>query len=77
MPDVRALLEDDRDTGEYVQRAILLNVAAVLDDNSAPVPTDGSARPDIHVAPDNDVSGNRRIRMDEGRFVDDGNESVE
>ena len=63
--DVRALLEHDGDAGEHVHGAVLLHVAAVLDDDAAPVAADRRAGPDVHVAADGDVARHRGLRVHE------------
>ena len=76
-PMCAARLEHHRHAGEHVDGAVLLHVAAVLDDDAAPVAANRRARPDVHVAADDDVAGDRRVRMHERRLVHDRNESVE
>jgi len=75
--DVRARLEHHRDAGEHVDGAILLNVAAVLDDNAAPVTPDRGAGTNVHVTPDDHVSRDGCIRVYESTFVNDRFVTVE
>ena len=74
--DVRAGLEHDGHAGEHVNRAVLLDVAAVLDDPPPQSPRI-AARSDVHVPPDHDVAGHGGCGMNEGRLVDDGDEAFE
>src|SRR5687767_15920300 len=74
---MRAFLEDDGDAGKHVHRAVLLDVASVFDDDSAPVAADGSAGSDVDVAPNDDVAGNRSVRVNERRCMDHWGKSVE
>src|SRR5690606_2988508 len=59
---MRSFLQRNRFTGKHVNRTIFLHVAAVLDNNPAPVSSNGSALPDIAVLPDDYIPGNCRQR---------------
>src|SRR5690606_2031044 len=75
--DMRAFFQHDIFPRKHVDRAILLHVASVFDDDSAPIAANRRSRTDIDVLTDNHISGNGRLRMDKGAFVDDGDETLE
>src|SRR5690606_11534189 len=75
--DMRAFFQHDIFPRKHVDRAILLHVASVFDDDSAPIAANRRSRTDIDVLTDNHISGNGRLRMDKVTFVDDGDETLE
>ena len=77
MPDMRAAFEPHRHARERVNDARLLDVAAILDHDAAPIAADRRARADVDVAPNHDVTDNGRAGMHEGRLVDDGARALE
>lgn len=50
--------------------AVLLNVAAVFDDNLSPITPDGGSGRNIHIPADGHIAGHHRLRVNEGTFVD-------
>lgn len=60
-----------------MNRTIFLHIAAIFNDDTAPVAADGSAWTYIYILPDDDIARNRCLWVNEGAFVDNGNEAFE
>jgi len=75
MANVRCFLKMHRDAGKHVDDAILLDVAAILDDDLAPVATDDGAGADINLTSDNDIADHGRTGVNERGFADYGPEA--
>jgi hypothetical protein len=60
-----------------MQSAIILNVAALLEQNATEVAAERCARPHIAARPNHNVAENDGIGVDEGRYIDDGHHTVD
>ena len=76
MANVRCFLKVHRNTGKHVNDAILLDVAAILDDDLAPVAADDGAGADIHLSSDSDIADHGRVGVNERVLADYGSEAL-
>ena len=60
-----------------MNRTIFLDIAAVLQDNAAPIAPNGSAGTYIYIFSDHYVAGHDRLRVYKGRGVDDRAKALE
>src|SRR5688572_22454007 len=77
MAYMRRLLKQYCGSGKHMNSAVLLHIAAVLDNYLAPVAPDGRARPHVNIFTYDHVSRNRSIRVYKGGAVDHGPVPVE
>jgi hypothetical protein len=69
--------QQDRNAGKHVNGAILLHVAAVFNDDTAPVATDSSTGAHIYVLTNDDITRDGRLRVNERRFMHNRDEVFE
>lgn len=74
--DVGIFLEVYIDTWKHVDDTVLLDVAAILDDDLAPVTADGGAGANVNLSSDDDVADHRRIGVNERVFADYGSKAL-
>jgi hypothetical protein len=67
---MRARMKTDSSAGEEMDCTALLYITTVFDDDLTPIPTDRSKGAYIHIFPDDDITGNSRLRMYKSRRID-------
>ena len=60
-----------------MNRAVLLDVAAILNNNLTPVSSKGTSGTDIHIPANGDVTGNSSLGMNKSSGVGNGFDAVE
>jgi hypothetical protein len=64
---VRTFGKQHSDAGKHMYRTIFLHVAAVFDDNTAPVAAQGRSRTNVNVLANDDIACDYRLWMHERR----------
>ncbi len=62
---------------KHVDGAVLLYIAAIFNDDFAPIATDSSARSYIHMLTDDYVPSHRRLGVNKRSFVDNWPKAIE
>ena len=62
MPDVRSRFQHNSFSRKHVHCTIFLNVAAVFNNNFAPVAANGSSRTDVAISANNYITSNCSLR---------------
>lgn len=58
VPDMSPTAKQYPDTGKHVDGAVLLDIAAIFDDNLPPIAPYGRTGTDVHVPAQDDIAGN-------------------
>jgi hypothetical protein len=77
MADMGTFPQKYRDTGKHVDGTVFLHIAAVFNDDAAPVAPDSGTGPDIDIAADDDVAGDGRLRVNKSGRVNHWLEAFE
>src|ERR1017187_1172852 len=77
MPDVCTFHQSNRQAWKHVHSAVLLNIATIFNNYLPPITTQSRTRTDVHILSYNNISGNRSIRMNKSRGMNDRLDALE